>query len=129
MSQLDEANEIIKRTRGYESNNYNARRVTNGLLDKYYDKYLKPKDPLFEKFETFHRWYYTARFNVDSAAKELYPKFKEIFKEELNGTKGLDYLEKAMDYSPSEGNGKHWLDWLDWFKNHIADTRKRLEEK
>ena len=55
----------------------------------YADKYLKPKDPLFEKWKDYVTWYRADEyFTLDT--KEAFIKLKEIFKEELNGTKGLN---------------------------------------
>ena len=61
-------------------------------LDKYTDKYLKPKDPLWETFLEYHAASTSQILNLG----ELYQTFRLHFKKYLNGTAGLDELEKKL---------------------------------
>ena len=83
MSQLEKAEEAIKEM-------YDAG-YREPIMVKYYLENLKPKDKMFEKFEELLRYYICVGYKHD----ECYTKFKEIFKDELNGTKGLD---EAIEY-------------------------------
>ena len=81
MTQLDEANAIIK---GLYEHGSEARDFKG-----YYDKYLKPKDPLFEKWKGFAEdWGGECQTGWVTFS---YDAFKELFADELNGTNGLDY--------------------------------------
>jgi len=85
MTRQEEADEIIKIMK--ETNGPWPRSVIS-FVNIYSTKYLKPKDPLFEKLYRFIKE--TKAMSYDIEVKDVYPLFKEIFAEELNGTKGLE---------------------------------------
>ena len=85
MTQLDEANEIISRAKNVSGNPY-CRSVRQQEAQQYYDKYLKPKDPLFEKLKEFIGG---SRGTDYMLSEDGLVYFKQIFADELNGTKGL----------------------------------------
>lgn len=60
----------------------------------YVDKYLKPKNPLFEKWKKLFANIHLHK----STAKESFEWLKENFAEELNGTKGLDEAMEKLSY-------------------------------
>ena len=62
--------------------------ITLECLESHVDKYLKQKDPLFEKFKKIKDYI----FGGAQSSESTFEKFKEIFSEELNGTKGIEEL-------------------------------------
>ncbi len=89
--QLEDANRIIKESETALKMAFKDTPVFS-LMRDYNKKYLKPVDPLEEKWTKF--LYENCDHITDGS--ETFEIFKEIFKDDLNGTKGLDELIEWM---------------------------------
>ena len=107
--QLEEANEIISLINKGEVN-YVVKQ--NSLF--YANKYLKPVDPLKEKWQKFADEELDDWTDMGTA----FPAFKIAFAEDLNGTKGLDELKALITGHHYTGNFLH---------EHIERIKKELE--
>lgn len=58
----------------------------------------KPKDPLFEKFEKFVMMYIDGNydFSQEDDVVLMFDGLKKFFKEELKGTRGLDFVRAGI---------------------------------
>ena len=68
-------------------------------FDDWCDEQGKPKDELFDNFETFMGWLSPKPKNEGGVPFKV---FKKLFKDQLNGTKGLDELETILERRISE---------------------------
>ena len=111
MSQLDEANEIIRVFVGDDG--FEAVHKSK----KYYDKYLKPKDKSLEKFKAL--W----KANSHLSGEQFYRCFQVEFKDDLNGTKGLGELRTKILSEPLSYSKEviiiHCIDHLDEIKSRL----------
>jgi len=114
MTRQEEADEIIKF--------YEKRNGCSIAVKDYYDKYLKPKDQLFEKLEQVLYETALTKSGVESSIGIAYQKFKEIFSEELNGTKGLQEAIEKKESLSLQPNSKYWVSVED-----LQEIKEKLE--
>ncbi len=98
MSQLDEANEIIQNyAKKLNPASTGTIEVSSYAAQNYCDKYLKPKDELFDTYIEFYNWQMSIWKRYGAIhSHDGYQKFKELFKDELNGTKALDMVIDSL---------------------------------
>jgi len=86
-----------------------------GNFHSFLKEKTKPEDPLFEKFKKL----YCDVMGRDLNLGHHFIKFKEIFADELNGTRGLD---EAMEFFGSHYSGN-------WPPDSIAEKLKDIKAK
>ena len=120
MTRLEEADEIISKiVKGHGQLD-----DIDGLQEAcvYHNNYLKPKDPLFEKYAEWCKE--TGRVCVPVPLNnDSYVKFLKIFKEELNGTKGLDEAFNSFSMNCYDSIPSNYI------RSTIKKIKERLEEK
>ena len=101
MTQLDEANEIIKELKTATATG-TFLHIAN-KSDGYYDKYLKPKDPLFGRFyKVLNSWGLPEILEKERIdPQDIYCDMAKEFANELSGTRGLD---EAIEWAKRECN-------------------------
>lgn len=127
-----------QRSESAESALKNAREVltmhieSGTILDKidaHVDKYCTQKDPLWPLFNEFYVWDTRNAINTENyndQRKQAFDKFKEIFADELNGTKGLDEaIERFTLVKPVKGN----IFNSDMIVDELEEIKSKLEAK
>jgi len=116
MSQIDEANKIFE-----ERSNGNFKKA-DVLEAEYRIRYLTPKDPLWEKFKIFSG---SVPDPANPKSCDSYTRFKEIFKDELNGIgEAMETISQLMGHSTSNLH-----QGLSEAYRIIYDIKERLENE
>ena len=83
----------------------------------------KPADPVLEKLTEFMKWYDKNRYTGLRFDDNTLTKFKEIFADDLNGTRGLDEAIEEINKTP-KGTREYWVKTVKAIKERLQTNKE-----